>query len=73
MVLWIESERPLSGSVGVSAAPPVAFADWLDLLAQLAHLVEPDTTPVHTVPGDLLSLTDHSAPANTPHEKEPRP
>ena len=42
VTLWIDSGRPPVGRVGTPSAAPVAFVGWLDLLAQLSHLLDGD-------------------------------
>ncbi len=43
--MWIESSTPPVGRLAMSSEAPVAFVGWLDLLAQLSHLLDDPTEP----------------------------
>lgn len=43
MTVWVDSQDPPVGRVGSASAAPVAFVGWLELLAQLSHLLDDAT------------------------------
>ncbi len=53
MTLWIDSGQPPIGRVGTSPGTRVAFVGWLELLAQLSHLLDvASDTPEQEQPHD---------------------